>query len=283
MSGDAAAGAVPGHRLLRAVAVMDALRRAGGDAWSAQQTHQSLARYLLEESYEVLDVLEDPAAHVPGAIVDELGDLLFQILFHARIGLDEDPAWGIDDVADAFIAKMERRNPHVFGPEGALEHPEDVEAIIAQWHAVKAQEKAAQKARGQALRDARRGAPTASGGSPSTGGAEPGGDPTPGTSPVAEHLSAIPSRLPALQTAAKAVHRARSAGHLPELLAAADAVVAAEDAPEGADLARDMIAQVIAAEARDVDPESALRALLARTARELADPTRPGQPGDARA
>ncbi|GAA1718481.1 MazG nucleotide pyrophosphohydrolase domain-containing protein [Brachybacterium phenoliresistens] len=278
MNDEETAGAVPGHRLLRAVAVMDALRRRGGDAWSAQQTHQSLARYLLEETYEVLDVLEDPQAHAPGAVVDELGDLLFQILFHARIGLDEDPAWGIDDVADAFIAKMERRNPHVFGPEGALEHPEDVEAIIAQWHAVKAREKAEQAAREQARRDARREA-AAPGSSPSDADADPGREPA----PVAEHFSAIPSRLPALQTAAKAVHRARSAGHLRELLAAADAVVAAEDAPEGADLARDMIAQVVAAEARDVDPESALRALLSRTARELADPTRPGHPGDARA
>lgn len=252
--GPAAAGAeqpAPGHRLLRAVAVMDALRSPGGDAWSAQQTHQSLARYLLEEAHEVLDVLEDPAGHAPGAVVDELGDLLFQILFHARIGQEEDPAWSVDDVAEAFIAKMERRNPHVFGPDAdaALERRDDVEAIIAQWHAVKAQEKQAAQERNR--------------------GREGTGD---GAS-VHPFFASVPQRLPSLQTAAKAVHRARSAGRLEELLAAADAVTAAPDAPEGADLARTLLAQVVEAEARDVDPESALRALLARTSREIGSGT----------
>src|SRR5690625_3816286 len=179
---------------------MDALREPGGDAWTHRQTHASLARYLLEETYEVLDVIDDPASHGPTALRDELGDLLFQILFHARVGQEADPPWDIDDVARAFVAKMERRNPHVFGPEGeqVLTDPGDVEEIIAQWHAVKAAERQAAVA---------------------TGGAAP--------QRAVAWSEDIPARLPALQTAAKMVHRARSAGQLEQLRVAADAGAAA--------------------------------------------------------
>src|SRR5699024_11854399 len=82
---------VRGSALLRAVEVMEALRAPDGDAWTHRQTHASLARYLLEETHEVLEVIDDPAGHEPGALADELGDLLFQILFHARVGEEEDP------------------------------------------------------------------------------------------------------------------------------------------------------------------------------------------------
>lgn len=253
-----------GAALLRAVEVMDALRAPTGDAWTHQQSHSSLARYLLEETHEVLEVIEDPAAHGPRALPDELGDLLFQILFHARLGQEQEPAWDVDDVARAFIAKMERRNPHVFGPEReqALADPEDVEQIIAQWHAVKAAERARSDA--GSVVDA------------GAGGGEGSGR---------TWFESIPARLPALQTAAKAVHRARSDGRLEELLAAADtaagisadtpagdaAVGDGDAASWGGDLARELLTLVVAAEARDVDPESALRALLARTERSLAD------------
>lgn len=211
---------------------MEALRAADGDAWTHRQTHTSLARYLLEETYEVLEVIDDPVAHGPGALADELGDLLFQILFHARVGQEADPAWDVDDVARAFIAKMERRNPHVFGAgrESALEDPEDVDEIIAQWHAVKAAESAEH-------------------GGPRTG-----------------WFDGIPVALPALQSAAKVVHRARSDGRLEELLAAADAAAEAEDSAQwGGDLARALLDLVVVAESRDDDPEAGLRALLART------------------
>lgn len=227
-------GAAPrGEALLRAVEVMEALRSPDGDAWTHQQTHSSLARYLLEETHEVLEVIDAPGSHRPSALVDELGDLLFQILFHARIGQDEDPAWDIDDVARSFVAKMERRNPHVFGPERstALDDRGDVEQIVAQWHAVKAAEK---EAKGE----------------------------SPGT-----WADGIPERLPALQTAAKIVHRARSEGRLAELRERADAVGGAPD-PDDADLGRALLDLVIAAEARDVDPETTLRTLLARISRE---------------
>src|SRR5690625_2560878 len=217
---------------------MDALREPGGDARRRRQTHASLARYLLEETYDGLEVIDDPASHGPTALRDELGDLLFQILFHARVGQEADPPWDIDDVARAFVAKMERRNPHVFGPEGeqVLTAPGDVEEIIAQWHAVKAAERQAAVA---------------------TGGAAP--------QRAVAWSEDIPARLPALQTAAKMVHRARSAGQLEQLLAAADEETeAGQEQGHGTVVGRALLDLVIAAEARDEDPESALRSLLAR-------------------
>ncbi|MCS6712662.1 tetrapyrrole methyltransferase [Brachybacterium sp. EF45031] len=232
---------------------MEALRAPGGDAWSAEQTHHSLARYLLEETHEVLETIDAPtSAGTDGALpplVDELGDLLFQILFHARIGQEEEPAWDVDDVARAFVAKMERRNPHVFGPDAdrVLRDRGDVEAIIRQWHAAKAAEQAAARSGEQAAED----------------------DAVPGPR---DPFAGIPRQLPALQRAAKAVHRTRSSGDLSDLLARADAAgeeLAADPAigPEGAHTARALLDLVVAAEARDQDPESLLRSLLARLAR----------------
>jgi XTP/dITP diphosphohydrolase len=104
-------------QLDRAVEVMDRLRSPGGCPWDAEQTHHSLARYLLEESYEVLEAIET------GDMVllrEELGDLLLQVLFHARLA-DELPAgrrFSIHDVAADLVDKLIRRHPHVFGAGG---------------------------------------------------------------------------------------------------------------------------------------------------------------------
>src|SRR5690606_6725021 len=100
--------------------------------WTAQQTHASLSRYLLEEAHEVLDALDsgDHSAHLR----DELGDLLMQVVFHARIAAEGEPGWDVDDVARAITAKLVRRNPHVFG-DGAARTPEEIDAA---WQAVKA-------------------------------------------------------------------------------------------------------------------------------------------------
>ena len=112
---DPGAAAEAGRTLLRAVAVMDRLRSPGGCPWDAEQTHQSLGRYLVEECYELLEAIE---AGDPAAIREELGDVLLQVLFHARIAAERDPADGgfdIDDVAGDLVGKLVRRHPHVFG------------------------------------------------------------------------------------------------------------------------------------------------------------------------
>ena len=101
-------------RLLDAVAVMDRLRSPGGCPWDAEQTHASLLRYLIEECYELVEAVElgDPAA-----IREELGDVLLQVLFHARIAAEtpaDDGGFTIDDVAGDLVDKLVRRHPHVF-------------------------------------------------------------------------------------------------------------------------------------------------------------------------
>ncbi|WP_432537694.1 nucleoside triphosphate pyrophosphohydrolase [Kineococcus arenarius] len=126
-------GVPAGSKLLDLVAVMDRLRSPGGCPWDARQTHASLLRYLVEESYEVVDAVENGTRE---ELRDELGDLLLQVVFHARVAA-EDPAEGfdIDDVAGAIVAKLVRRHPHVFAGEVAAED------LQARWDAIKATEK----------------------------------------------------------------------------------------------------------------------------------------------
>jgi XTP/dITP diphosphohydrolase len=97
--------------LQRAVEVMDRLRSPGGCPWDAGQTHASLARYLVEECYEVLEAVETDDATL---LREELGDLLLQVLFHARIAQEAPDGFGIDDVAADLVDKLVRRHPHVF-------------------------------------------------------------------------------------------------------------------------------------------------------------------------
>lgn len=124
-----------GHRLLELVAVMDRLRSPGGCPWDAEQTHRSLATYLLEETYETLEAIESGD---DDDLREELGDLLLQILFHARIAEErEDDPWSIDDVAVGIAEKLIRRHPHVFG-DAVATTAGDVEAG---WEALKRAEK----------------------------------------------------------------------------------------------------------------------------------------------
>ncbi len=119
----------PGARLLDVVAVMDRLRSEGGCPWDAKQTHQSLMPYLLEEAYETYEALETGnLAHLR----EELGDLLLQVVFHARISAET--GWDIDDVAGDLVDKLVRRHPHVFAGAPA----DDLEGS---WEALKAAEK----------------------------------------------------------------------------------------------------------------------------------------------
>ena len=121
--------------LVELIAVMDRLRSPGGCPWDARQTHRSLVEYLVEESYETVEAIE---AGDRSHLREELGDLLLQVVFHARIA-EEDPddPWGIDDVADGIVRKLVARHPHVFA-DGSAETAAQVEA---NWHALKAAEK----------------------------------------------------------------------------------------------------------------------------------------------
>jgi XTP/dITP diphosphohydrolase len=104
--------------LERAVEVMDRLRSPGGCPWDAAQTHESLTRYLLEEAYEVIEAIE---TNDLALLREELGDLLLQVLFHARMAqeLPAGQAFGIDDVATDLVDKLVRRHPHVFAGASA--------------------------------------------------------------------------------------------------------------------------------------------------------------------
>ncbi|MGE9808182.1 MazG family protein [Janibacter sp. G1551] len=136
---------VPGARLLDAVAVMDRLRSPGGCPWDAEQTHESLVKYLLEEAHEAAEAIESgDRAHM----AEELGDVLLQVLFQSRVAQDDAQApFGIDDVAGALVAKLVRRHPHVFA-DGDASDPAEVER---EWERIKAQEKAAKAARSGAV------------------------------------------------------------------------------------------------------------------------------------
>ena len=121
-----------GRELLDAVALMDTLRRNG--PWESTQTHSSLRRYLLEEVYELLDAIDGDDQE---NLREELGDLLLQVLFHARIAADDPVApFDIDDVARSFTEKVRGRTPGVLSGEHA-----DLETQIREWEERKAAEK----------------------------------------------------------------------------------------------------------------------------------------------
>lgn len=127
----------PGARLLDAVAVMDRLVSPGGDPWKREQTHATLAPFLLEEAYEAYDAI---VAGDLDALREELGDVLLQVVLHARLAeeLPGDRQWSVDDVAAGLVEKMIRRNPHVF----AGEEVQTVEEITENWERIKRAEKA---------------------------------------------------------------------------------------------------------------------------------------------
>ena len=180
-------GPVPGARFLELVRVMDVLRR--NCPWDARQTHESLMPYLLEETYEAEDAL---AAGDPAAVREELGDVLLQVVFHARVAQERTDGTGydIDDVADGIIAKLTRRHPHVFGDVAVS----GADEVTQNWDAIKAAERAARAAAGT------------SGGSVSS-------------------LAGVPMGQPALSLAAQLLRRAQRAGaprQLTDLAGASD-------------------------------------------------------------
>ncbi len=122
-----------GDRLLDLIRVMARLRGPGGCPWDREQTHQSLARHLLEEAHETLEAIDGGDME---RLREELGDLLLQVVFHAEMARQEG-AFDIDDVAEGITTKLIRRHPHVFGEtrvSGAAE-------VLVNWERIKSEEK----------------------------------------------------------------------------------------------------------------------------------------------
>ena len=217
---------VRGTRLLELVQIMDKLRL--NCPWDARQTHESLTPYLLEETYEAVDAL---AGGDQAAIREELGDVLLQVVFHARVAQERTDGTGytIDDVAASIIDKLKRRHPHVFG-DVSVSGPDEVKQ---NWDAIKAAERAA---------------------------ADPGG--------AASALDGVPLSQPALSLAAQLLRRAERARVPAELVTqpdypgSSDPVGADADAADAGrgELGRELLALVNRARAEGRDPELELRA-----------------------
>lgn len=118
------------------VSLMDRLRSPDGCPWDREQTYATLAPMLLEEAYEAFDALEEARQGRPDDLQEELGDLLFQITFFARVA-KERGEFTIDDVINQVHEKMVRRHPHVFGEAKA----DDSAEVLRNWEAIKAEEK----------------------------------------------------------------------------------------------------------------------------------------------
>ncbi len=226
---------LPGARFLDLVATMDRLRVEC--PWDARQTHASLAPHLLEEPYEALEALESGDQQ---AFCEELGDVLLQVVFHARIAAERDDgtSFTVDDVADRIVAKLVRRHPHVFA-DVTVSGAEDVNR---NWDEIKREEK-----RALALRR---------------------GDAAHG-SEAPSALDGVPFGQPALALAAQLQRRAARAG-VPEELArlpghakSADPG-GAESAESGEDIGRDLFRLVAKAREAGCDPEMELRAAARR-------------------
>jgi MazG family protein len=114
-------------------ALMDRLRGEGGCPWDRKQTTESLKIYLLEEAYELAEALDRRA---PEEVKEELGDLLFQIVFLCRV-FEEQEAFNLDQVIQTIHEKMVRRHPHIFGDT----RWEDADAVVQGWQAIKNREK----------------------------------------------------------------------------------------------------------------------------------------------
>src|SRR3954454_12539753 len=122
-----------GERLMDLLNVMARLRGPGGCPWDAEQTHQTLARHLLEEAHETLEAIDSGD---PDRLKDELGDVLLQVVFHAEMGRQEG-TFDVDDVAEALVRKLIRRHPHVFGDVDVDSSAE----VLVNWERIKADER----------------------------------------------------------------------------------------------------------------------------------------------
>jgi len=129
-----AAAPAPHPKLDELIATAERLRAPGGCAWDRDQTHESLVQYLVEETYELIEAIEGGSRE---ELIEELGDVLYQVIFHADIEA-EAGNFTLEDVAAHMTAKMIARHPHVFG-DVVAETPDEV---VATWDRIKALEKA---------------------------------------------------------------------------------------------------------------------------------------------
>jgi XTP/dITP diphosphohydrolase len=219
---------LPGAHLIDLVATMDRLRV--DCPWDARQTHASLAPHLLEEPYEALEALESGDEQ---ALLEELGDVALQVVFHARIAAEREDGTGftVDDVADGIVAKLIRRHPHVFG-DVTVSGPDEVRR---NWDEIKREEKRARVERQ---------------------GAGAGGQVPPSV------LDGVPFRQPALALAAQLQRRAARAG-VPAELGRLDGSNGEPDGP-GEDIGRELFRLVAKARELGCDPELELRAAARR-------------------
>jgi ATP diphosphatase len=227
----------PAREISRLIEIMAALRDPqSGCPWDVEQSFATIAPYTIEEAYEVADAIErDDLVDLK----DELGDLLLQVVFHARMG-EERGAFDFGDVVEAITTKLIRRHPHVFGDDRAL----SPEAVKGLWAMIKSQERAERKQ-----------ARAAAGLPPVQDGA----------------LSGVPTALPALTRAVKLQAKASAVGFdwrdvrlvLAKIREEADEVAAALEAGSadavGEEIGDLMFAVANLARHADVDPEAALR------------------------
>jgi XTP/dITP diphosphohydrolase len=233
---------LPGAHLLDLVSIMDTLRVAC--PWDREQTHSSLLPYLLEEAYEAAETIElgDLAA-----LREEIGDVMFQAFFHARIAAERPAAEGgftIDDVADTLAAKLVRRHPHVFAGTTATSAAD----VNANWEEIKKAERAAKVKAGRPV------------GSPSAG--SPDGE----TAGVPSALDGVSFGQPALSLAAQLQRRAARAGITVPARPADDAGAADALALTAEDVGNELMALVARAREAGIDPELGLRAAARRFA-----------------
>jgi XTP/dITP diphosphohydrolase len=213
---------LPGAHLLDLVSIMDTLRVSC--PWDREQTHSSLLRYLLEETYEAAETIE---AGDLAALREEIGDVMFQAFFHARIAAERprgDGGFTIDDVADTLAAKLVRRHPHVFGSVTATSAAD----VNANWDEIKKAERAQKAAETES-------------GPPSV-------------------LDGVPFGQPALSLAAQLQRRAERAGFPTSLPPAGGGASAAED------LGDELFRVAARASAAGIDPELELRSAARRYA-----------------
>jgi XTP/dITP diphosphohydrolase len=240
----------PGARLLVLVGIMDMLRTSC--PWDQEQTHKSLMRYMIEEAYEAVDAIE---ADDPAALREEIGDVLLQVLFHARIASERSAAEGgftIDDVADTLAAKLVRRHPHVFGTASVSSAAD----VNANWEEIKKAERAAKAAGSPGRRD-----------EPSV-------------------LDGVPFGQPALSLAAQLQRRAQRAGITVPANGAASVGSAGGTASVGsadgaASVGDALMALVARAREAGLDPELELRAAARRFADSVREQERPAGPTQA--